>query len=135
MLIGSGHELRFLRLLRLTKLVRLMRAQTLLINFEMDFSINYNRLLLGKLLVAIPYITHLVACGFEMVAALENADVNWHTDAGVDDAPPLTRYAAAMNYAAATLSCVGYGNVYAVTPAEQVKLPCLAPRKCFELVV
>lgn len=117
---GHGRQMRFLRLVRLTKLVRLVRAQSLLVNFEMDFSINYNRLVLGKLLVAIPFLTHVMACGLEIVAVIEDAPVNWRTENNLDGAPPLSRYAAAMNYAAATLSCVGYGSVYAVTPAEQV---------------
>lgn len=116
--------MRFLRLLRLTKLVRLVRAQSLLVNFEMDYSIDYNRLVLGKLLIVIPFLTHVMACGLEMVAVLEKADVNWHTENHIEGAPALSRYAAAMNYAAATLSCVGYGSVYAVTPAEQVKAQC-----------
>lgn len=117
---GTVAQVRFFRVLRMLKLVRLLRLQSLIMNFEMDYNVNHNTLTLFKYVLAIVYMTHILACGFIFVSVIEDAPQNWLTEYGYDHAQPLTQYTVALYYAAAMVSSVGYGPFGAVTPTEQV---------------
>ena len=116
----TTETVRVFRLLRILKLTRLWRLQSLIVNFEMDYNIDYNNLSLCKFIVGTLYLTHLIACGFNLVAELEDSPHNWLTENGYDGSPDASKYTVALYYAAAMVSTIGLGPMVGVTPAEQV---------------
>ena len=119
--LSDNPRLQAVRLLKLVKLVRIFRLKALLVSFELDYSIRYDRLTLVGLLVTLVYLSHFVACGFKIVALLEDAPMNWMTEMGVEHAPVAEQYLASFYYATAVISNIGFSGVSALTPAEQVR--------------
>lgn len=65
---------------------------------------------------------HVGACSWYYLARLENHEDNWHRLEGLDDEEfsAIDRYVAAVYWATATLTTVGYGDISAHTTSERL---------------
>ncbi|CAN0527472.1 unnamed protein product [Ectocarpus sp. 8 AP-2014] len=62
---------------------------------------------------------HWVACGWHLLADMEDADLSWIVKDGLEDAPASTLYVTSVYWTVTTLSTVGYGDIFASTIAER----------------
>ncbi|KAK3281049.1 hypothetical protein CYMTET_11144 [Cymbomonas tetramitiformis] len=131
--LNSLRMLRFVRVLRLAKLLRVLRSGSMLQRWENQININYFRVTLCSLLFSAFLLVHIMACAFVIVEHVEcaghNGDegcVNWISfyfmRQGRDDesSTDFEIWVIAVYWAVATISTLGYGDVFPVTDLERV---------------
>lgn len=119
---------RLLRLFRLFKLLRIIRASSVFRRWESSLSINYAAFSLIKFTVFTIAIAHWMACGFMLVADLqENADTDsWIARIEADNSDfytnrsPFDRYVTSFYWGMTTMSTIGYGDITPVTTVERI---------------
>lgn len=126
--LSSLKVLRVIRVVRLIKLVRLLRASRMIRRWETRIAINYATLALVKALVSVILLGHWMACAWSMQARIQSdlsqtwlGRLGYCTPIVDDDAtsaveqlwscPPLDIYVAALYFAAATITSIGYGDI------------------------
>ena len=112
--------LRYVQLLRLVRLLRLQPPMCAM--REVSLSSEGAR---GAWLVFVGWIMvviHLMACSYLYVAHVADVSESWLAQDGrlLDSAPYGARYIAALYWATATATTVGFGDIAASTSAEQV---------------
>eukprot|EP00752_Nemacystus_decipiens_P002973 g2761.t1 len=111
-----------MRLARMPQTMRLIRSIKLL-SEEAEKTHRKNILLatynLVKVVLYILLVMHWVACGWHLLADLEDADLSWIVKDGLEDAPASTLYVTSVYWTVTTLSTVGYGDIFASTIAER----------------
>ena len=136
--MASLRILRILRTFRLTKLSRLLRASRVARRWSARLAINYSMLSLVFAIVSLVAVSHWVACAWAACAfmqasvGIQTIDGTWlghggfcwpRADASSAATPdgllyscrsPVSTYAAALYFAAMTISSIGYGDI---TPA------------------
>lgn len=99
---------RLLRLLRMLKLLRLGRLYDAINNLP----VNRNVVALVGLLLQIMFLAHIVGCLWHWNAIIAgDTEATWLVASGLRDAPPLERYVAAVHWALATMTTVGFGDI------------------------
>ncbi|CAM9948823.1 unnamed protein product [Scytosiphon promiscuus] len=110
------------RLARMPQTMRLIRAIKVL-SEEAEKTHRKNILLaaynLVKVVLYILLVMHWVACGWHLLADLEDADLSWIVKDGLEDAPASQLYVTSVYWTVTTLSTVGYGDIFASTIAER----------------
>ncbi|CAM9341876.1 unnamed protein product [Hapterophycus canaliculatus] len=110
------------RLARMPQTMRLIRAIKVL-SEEAEKTQRKNILLaaynLVKVVLYILLVMHWVACGWHLLADLEDADLSWIVKDGLEDAPASQLYVTSVYWTVTTLSTVGYGDIFASTIAER----------------
>ncbi|CAM9812112.1 unnamed protein product, partial [Ectocarpus fasciculatus] len=110
------------RLARMPQTLRLIRSIKLL-SEEAEKTNRKNVLLamynLVKVVLYILLVMHWVACGWHLLADMEDADLSWIVKDGLEDAPASTLYVTSVYWTVTTLSTVGYGDIFASTIAER----------------
>eukprot|EP00903_Cladosiphon_okamuranus_P007630 g7399.t1 len=110
------------RLARMPQTMRLIRSIKLL-SEEAEKTNRKNILLatynLVKVCLYILLVMHWVACGWHLLADLEDADLSWIVKDGLEDAPASNLYVTSVYWTVTTLSTVGYGDIFASTIAER----------------
>ena len=97
---------RLLRLLRIWRLVAIVRT------WERQISINAGYLRIGKLLLAVVLVLHLVACVWFLVPFVGGFPPDsWVVLEGVADAVPATQYIRSLYWVVVTATTVGYGDI------------------------
>eukprot|EP00232_Nephroselmis_pyriformis_P004492 CAMPEP_0182913664 /NCGR_PEP_ID=MMETSP0034_2-20130328/38155_1 /TAXON_ID=156128 /ORGANISM="Nephroselmis pyriformis, Strain CCMP717" /LENGTH=562 /DNA_ID=CAMNT_0025050391 /DNA_START=251 /DNA_END=1936 /DNA_ORIENTATION=+ len=112
---------RVVRLSRLLKLARLKKLSKILGDLEEMMGLNPSLTRLIRLLFYIMFAAHMLACFWYFVANIQGKDVDtWIQVYGVEDEPLSTKYISAIYWATATMTGVGYGDVYAESMAERI---------------
>ncbi|CAM9544189.1 unnamed protein product [Pylaiella littoralis] len=110
------------RLARIPQTMRLIRSIKML-SEEAEKTYRKNILLatynLVKVVISILLVMHWVACGWHLLADLEDADLSWIVKDGLEDAPASQLYVTSVYWTVTTLSTVGYGDIFASTIAER----------------
>jgi len=117
--IGDLSVLSIIRMFRMFKLFKLMSIKRIFQRMEAQYAINYDYLELGKYLVAVFFIVHLLACGLMIVGNPDNTSHSWMIEGGYDDADHSSQYLTAAYWATMTLSTIGYGDITLVSNAEK----------------
>lgn len=118
--------LRGLRLMKLVRLVRLMKLEVLLEKVAEMWQIEAKYLYLSSLMFTQLFCAHLIACTWYGISAppddgdTEVVEATWvyMTDMHTADYP--VRYMYSLYWAFATMTTVGYGDVYSVNNLERV---------------
>eukprot|EP00239_Pterosperma_sp_CCMP1384_P005519 CAMPEP_0197845274 /NCGR_PEP_ID=MMETSP1438-20131217/2229_1 /TAXON_ID=1461541 /ORGANISM="Pterosperma sp., Strain CCMP1384" /LENGTH=787 /DNA_ID=CAMNT_0043456501 /DNA_START=335 /DNA_END=2698 /DNA_ORIENTATION=+ len=119
---------RIVRLLRLAKLARILRAGRMFQRFETAYAINYSQLSLVKFTIVIIFLAHWMACFWALVEdiqgtiIMEGEIINWINNYSYisGDSEAVSQYLAALYWAVATLSTLGYGDVVPTTDWERL---------------
>ena len=112
---------KMIKILRLFKLVRLMKYSRSIKKILDVFKLNQGIKRMITVTITMLFAVHLMGCIFFMVAKFDDLHSGtWvaRSDLIYDD--PSRQYLFAVNWALQTLTTVGYGEIGAVTGAEQV---------------
>jgi len=113
--------IRAIRVLRLFKLLRLIRTSRIMQRWENHYSINYALVGLVNYMVFTLLATHWFACLYHLVAYIQGIGTNtWidQQDTEVDGNGQV--YVMCVNWAAQTISSIGYGDALATTTTERI---------------
>ncbi|CAM9187432.1 unnamed protein product [Discosporangium mesarthrocarpum] len=115
----SAKLLRIMRLARLLKLTRLFKLGRLIGNSERESSMNPSFFSLGKMLLYMMYIAHILGCMWHWIATSKENQLSWVSEFGVDEENVSVRYVASIYWAFTTMTTVGYGDIVVTTTLER----------------
>ena len=139
--VSSLKILRVVRLLRLIKLLRFIKASTIVRRMERRSSLSHSTVMLMKFGVVILIIAHWMACTWCMTVSLQPTRAStWYSALAADDDGTVRNdtyndefnmYCAALYWAVATITSVGYGDISATNPTEfKVSIICVLLSSC-----
>lgn len=132
---GSNKSLRLLRLGKVGRLVRLSRLSRLLKllkvlgrNRKLNAMSNWRIAHMAKFTIALLCCIHLLACGWYLQATFQEKEVTWVSRRGVGKGEnedllhqkPVVQWLHSLYWIMMVFTTVGFGDVYAVSPAELV---------------
>ena len=90
---------------------------------EIEYNVHHGISRMLKIVAMIMLVTHLVGCFWFLIGLTGgDSDLNggWIFRYYLGDSPKSTQYVASMYWALSTLTTVGYGDISARTPQEQI---------------
>ena len=114
---------KFLRLFRLVKLARIYRLRQLINRIQAEYNIHYGLGRMFKIVFMVMLVTHLVGCLWYMIGRTggeDEIDGGWMWRYGLSNHTIEEQYVTSLYWAFSTLTTVGYGDISARTPQEQV---------------
>ena len=112
---------KLVKILRLFKLVRLMKYSRSIKKILQAFKMNQGIKRMITVTITMLFLVHLMGCIFFLVAKFEeDSTETWISRSELTYEPPSRQYLFAVNWALQTLTTVGYGEIGAVTGAEQI---------------
>ncbi|KAL7551021.1 hypothetical protein ACHAWF_014220 [Thalassiosira exigua] len=114
--------IRFARAARLLKLLKVYKLQNFIMRLEIEYNVHHGVSRMIKIVMLIMLVTHLVGC-FWFLIGLTGGDGDfggWVFRYHLVASPKTTQYIASMYWAFSTLTTVGYGDISARTPQEQI---------------
>ena len=115
--------IKFLRVMRLLKLLRVYKLQKFILRLEVSYNIHHGISRMIKIIIMVLMATHLVGCFWCLVGSSSGSnesDGGWVSRYSYEEKSTGIRYVAALYWAFSTLTTVGYGDISARTPQEQV---------------
>ena len=123
----DGGELRALKLIRFFRLLKLGRLRKLsyaIRNLEDLTGIHPTVFELLRLLAKILFLSHFVACGWHFISNSSGGEGVFKI-LGLENEHYVTRYIVSLSWSLATMTGVGYGDVYATTVNERIYALCV----------
>jgi len=108
---------------RLLKLLRVYKLHDFIMRLEIEYNVHHGISRMLKIVAMIMLVTHLVGCFWFLIGLTGgDSDLNggWIFRYYLGDSPKPTQYVASMYWALSTLTTVGYGDISARTPQEQI---------------
>ena len=108
---------------RLLKLLRVYKLHEYIQSLEVQYNVHHGISRMIKIVLLIMLVTHLVGC-FWFLIGLSGGEGTlnggWVFRYYLEESHKATQYVASMYWAFSTLTTVGYGDISARTPQEQV---------------
>lgn len=112
---------KMIKILRLFKLVRLMKYSRSIKKILQAFKMNQGIKRMITVTITMLFAVHLMGCIFFLVAKFDDLHSDtWVARSDLIYEDPSRQYLFAVNWALQTLTTVGYGEIGAVTGAEQI---------------
>ncbi|KDO25671.1 hypothetical protein SPRG_08970 [Saprolegnia parasitica CBS 223.65] len=109
------------RLAKLGKVLRLIKYGQILEFFEDRICLSRNAVVAFELLATIGLVAHYTACGFYLVARLNDDYLNtsWLATLGFLNEPPWNLYVISLYWSLTLMTTVGFGDIYPVSIYER----------------
>ncbi|GMH71165.1 hypothetical protein TL16_g05580 [Triparma laevis f. inornata] len=115
--------IKFLRLFRLLKLMRIYRLRQLMTRLQAEYNIHHGFSRMIKIVLMVLLVTHLVGCLWFMIGRTggdDPIDGGWMWRYQLPNHTIEAQYVTCLYWAFSTLTTVGYGDISARTPQEQI---------------